>query len=140
MDTKLQMTESLSILERFRHLFMSVLELQNGTNVLFLSFFPGHFFIGLSFEFSIWDLQIVVSALKVFTKDFPWNSFLVNSGMEFYRFLKALVAFFSHFFSLANTFGNRKGFKMKTDPKRVIWWGIPWGYLGPLKTNERLIA
>ena len=54
MDTKLQMTGFLSILEWFRDLFMSVLGVQNVFKiVLFSNLFPGHLLIDFWLEFSM---------------------------------------------------------------------------------------
>ena len=52
-DTKLQITGFVSILKRFRNLFMSVFGVQNVLKfVLFLTLFTGHLFIDFWLEFS----------------------------------------------------------------------------------------
>ena len=52
--------------------------------------------------------------------DFPWESFLMNFGIVFCRFLKALGAAFL-ILGLENRLENEAFFSEKTDPEPLIW-------------------
>ena len=54
--------------------------------------------------------------------DFLWKLFLMNLGIDFYRFLTALGGRFSDFFSLENRLENEGTFCDETDPEMWIWW------------------
>ena len=91
MDTELQITGFLPILEWFRDLFLSVFMIQN---VFFFSIVSRPFFIDFWFDFSTFGIS---------KNDFSWSSFLTNSGMFFCSLLEALRTVFP-ILSLENKF------------------------------------